>query len=154
MVSRLFEVSLYLSLSALRPSVDIKSSLGFLTDWLVLLPFRPRDLSQHHCLSILMVSCYIGCLSFQLPFVSTGANPTQFNHDGGHRWVSNPRPPDCQSGVLPTELLAHKHTLVPFGACGWHFMAPIHLRGHDSPMAFRSVFIVFLQLLVSSSAPL
>ena len=54
-----------------------------------------------------MVSCYIGCLSFQLPFVSAGANPTQFNHNGGHRWVSNPRPPDCQSGVLPTELLAH-----------------------------------------------
>lgn len=24
----------------------------------------------------------------------------------GHRWDSNPRQPDCQSGVLPTELLA------------------------------------------------
>ena len=29
-------------------------------------------------------------------------------HICGHRWDSNPRQPDCKSGVLPTELLAHK----------------------------------------------
>lgn len=26
----------------------------------------------------------------------------------GHRWDSNPRRPECKSGILPSELLAHK----------------------------------------------
>ena len=41
------------------------------------------------------------------PYLSYQTTHMHCAFDGGHRWVSNPRPPDCQSGVLPAELLAH-----------------------------------------------
>lgn len=119
---------MYLSLPALhRPScANIRSPLGFLADWLaLLLPFRSwwsftASVPFNPDVFLLQRVPIVSAMKFMTadkcrpgPQCDGGRNTLHWNISnpvqprGGHRRASNPRPPDCQSGVLPTELLAH-----------------------------------------------